>query len=654
MARRKPNKMEEGNFQDEFAKAELAKGERKEKAKVDDSFNTKPRNARGGKYSITTHRTAANPIEMHSISDEYLEPLGKLAEFITSGKPIWQQYAPGALNSSDSIAQNIGGIMRIGYVPSIGNASNPQSGVNKASVDEFNIIRSATGGTNYYEAPDIALYNIAVSSLYSLYAIGTRLYAVIRPWEVDNQYLPQAIVYSMGFDYNDFKANIVKFRGWLNLFADQISSRLMPTGIAYFDRQIWMTSNIYKDADTEQCQMYLFMPTALYQLQEGISAHSLQYYLKKQVKAPAVGQTYLKLVSAPWTTDGVHFPNVQQPYIGQATGFCTVDQFIEFANSIWNPILASQDFAFISSGIRRAFKSFVNVQPIDEDYTLTPVYDESVLMQIENSATLEGVVNISSVISENVTINQGYIEQDLAVLRNPLPYSGGYMPQLAPQLYAAMDAKTTYLDSILLNFHEQTEINSANVMEASRMISQYDPSNTTAVNENTIKAAVNAQRVPSPIIAGVSNAWARIATHASEVYIDRMLISLTPLSAGQPWKGAMLTQWPCPTYIRVPYTGNAWLSLLNATGADQAKVMQAVISETNVRESIDRMLTLLAQWDWHPRVIYDLLYAMDASGASASVTRVGQMIDFNRIAILDFEQLAELNDYDILSQFVVR
>lgn len=638
---------QKNNFQDEAEKREYDKGKRA------GSQNKSRRNAVGGEYVITTHANGANDIEMHSLSDQLLEPLGKLSQHLINGRPIYQTL-PNALTQGSLKSQKLGGIMRMGYAMTVGDAVDSKDGINLGSNSLFNFVRSKTGGTSYYEAPDLGLYNICATSLYVVYAVAARLYGTIANEQTKNLYTAEAMVTAMGFNYDDFAENILDFRGWLNLFAEKVGTTcIVPKGLQYFRRQTWLASNIYMDSEMEQSQYYLFIPMTLFKWNEGVSATQRQFELKRNraTNNPSLNAT---AVATPWTTG----TGLLSPTTSNKDAYCTFSDLKQFAEDLYDAMRGSQDAGYIAAGYLRAFENnIMMLSPIDETYRVDPVYNSDVLMQIENSFVTTKLANFAASVTEDVSINKGYLVTNYYGLLTP---GATFNSASEVAKYSDLvDPKAYRPDSTILNFHNDENVTPAKVMEASRMLGPSLERTTSFADGSLPTGSINGNKES----AGGTDKWYAFNDVASEIFIDRDLFFYEPVNSQQPWRGIMLRTYTLPTYMLLYNTSQRiqgdMNAILAAEGSAQQALVQAFIASQSLKTfalyELHDTLQMLAQWDWHPRVM--LVNVSFGSGNDVVVDDYdisSEGLDFNVAAVLSDSQLKELNRYDIYSQFVCR
>lgn len=658
MARRPKQKPsgEKDNFQDKAEEKEFNKGykageEAKSASNKDAGNDRGKQNSAAGdskKSAVAIYTGAANPIEMHSISPELLDPIARVVVQLRSGWPqaLQIQASTGTEETQPQmIEQPIGGIMNMKYIPSIGVTQSSEESVNLGDITTFNAVRAKTGGTQYYEAPDLGIYNIAMSQCYAYYALMCKLYGLLKNYKYENMYVPKAIINSMGIDADDLTNHPEDFRGWINLFAHDIEQLRMPTGFEYLNRQIWMNSNVYLDAPENNGQLYNFVPMAFFQLQEGISAHSYQYYYKKQVAKVNYDLWYLKLIPAPWSSDGVNINTKTQ-------GLATFEDLRAFGKSLLAPCLDSQDFAYISAGYERAFTDFMQVNPISEMYSVEPVYNESVLAQIENATTLPPNANYEYTIQEDVTVNAGHLISDFKFAYTPTGQGLQFMPT---RRFLANFPPSSFATTVeLLNRHDKRELDPEFIMESTRMITPTTTATEAVAPDAAQNNCVNNNYTGANAVVDGANVWQQLGTYGSNILLGYHLCEFRYSDVNKPW-GKVIANNNAEALCTDMFTVDTTANLTGTYASTATNYLLDIGNLMQRRKRLQAALNLLSQWDWHPKVrVHDLVLTGDYNTGPNVVMKDNYLYQAQDIATfgrLTMEVLAQLNSYDLMSQF---
>lgn len=366
----------------------------------------------------------------------------------TVGQPLGIDYMTGLkgmMQDPDIRAQFanvIPGIMRMTYVPVLGgDVTLPTSPINVASNALFTFVRKANSGSTNYDAPDLTMYTLAMGSMYNLYATYVRIYGLLRQYQFYNRYIPEALLYSMGFDAHNLQANMADFRYAINVIAYKLGSLCVPSAFAQVERQTWLQSQIFTDGDTAKSQLYYW--------------DAIKYY--KWTEGEDSGPNYLMAITPPWLQGDV-LPNQ-----------VTVKTLLDFANELLTPIMGSESMKIMSGDILKAFGegALYKISPIAEDYTVTPAYSPEVLSQIENAF----FVDYKSLLTNNFNFN---ITQNLDNLAMGPIIQQSLSAHIPVGTLAADDRGQRtirpypYNTRQFLNFHKN-DIQPADIMVATRM-----------------------------------------------------------------------------------------------------------------------------------------------------------------------------------------
>lgn len=281
---------------------------------------------------------------------------------------------------------NIPGVAVLDWFPSLGAsglATDPASVVGK---EIYSKVRAAFSGSLDADAPDFVVYLTCLDSIFAYIAYLKRLYRILTYWTSENYYLPDGLLRSMGFvstDIANLRAN--RMRLWQNINELVLQARKFtcPAKMDLFNRHYWMSDNVYTDAASLNSQFYVFNMCACYQYSTVTSTDG------NETQVPGA-----KLIKMPW-------------FFQKSMGTDPVMTLFNFGLDLINSLVAWDDAYTISGYLSRAYSdtpSFT-VDEIPQDSILTPVYNEEVLIQIENSEACPGlfdVVNSATPVLENL------------------------------------------------------------------------------------------------------------------------------------------------------------------------------------------------------------------------------------------------------------
>lgn len=362
-------------------------------------------------------------------------------------------------------------VMTIRLAPTVGRSDDVNSAVNIAAQQLYVETTRKNNRDGQYDRTDLMMMILAMDSAYMLLGFLDRAYRAFQNISASNRYYPLRLLESMKINTNDMQVSLAQFRSRINLFAYKLGAINVPDQLAYITRHSWLFTHIYKDADTEKAQAYMYMPDGFYVWTEG------------------KGETpnYLAYTSF----EDVFGLTTTKPYINLAN----VDRAI---NTILDPLLGSSYIGLMSADLAMAFDSMIKVSPVEEMAELTPVYDEEVLYQISNLTQIKDL--------DRSTLNITQKLNDLVV-----------GPFLSCHPSAANSAINQYLtlEKKYVNFRSTNEPSQELIMEGTRLISEVELDTTNSVLEIT---TCGAEIVTDITIYGMSYTHSYNSQFTSPVY----------------------------------------------------------------------------------------------------------------------------------------
>ena len=280
------------------------------------------------------------------------------------GKPLGDEItiATSTGASAQEPARVVPGVMVLRYFVTPGMTDGTVSdAVNIAARNIYSFVRYANSGASNYEPVDLMMYLLAMDSLYTLYAWGVRTYAILNYASRFSGYYPTALAHAIGLQMggsnDDWTSNLSNVRAFINQFGVKISAFNVPANFPYFNRHIWMVSNIFKDMNIRRSQVYAFTPSWIYQYQfEGGGLAPANF-------TPTHGNE----------NNGLSFKEYKT--------IC--DQTLSLLNG-------NEDIGIMSGDILKAYgeSNMFKVTTIPEEVELPFVYSEEVLSQIAGAAVV--------------------------------------------------------------------------------------------------------------------------------------------------------------------------------------------------------------------------------------------------------------------------
>lgn len=280
-------------------------------------------------------------------------------------------------NKTTTLGKVVPGIFTLQVQPSIGYSNDPISAPNIAAQQLYSLVRKANSGAVNYDKTDLMMMIVAMDSAYMLYEEMLRAYRLIGRYDVDSRYMPDALMYALGFDPS-LQRELANFRALLDTFAYKFSAINVPDQFDFIKRHSWLFSNVYADSESSKAQLYAYVPDGYYVWVEGDDGKPS--HLKYVARAALYNNT-----------DHV----------------ATVDAMYKAMNAIMEPLLGSQDIGTMSGDIAKAFgeSGMISIVPAGQYETLTPTYSMEVIQQMMNSSILG-----STVFNSDITVGYENLE----------------------------------------------------------------------------------------------------------------------------------------------------------------------------------------------------------------------------------------------------
>lgn len=377
----------------------------------------------------TTNRmveSKSNPYSWYANFPHYSADVATLAFGTPVGQPI-------RVFDQDFVAA--AGIMALHYTPTIGWSTGLTSPINRQAVRFQTYLRSVQRAAATYDAADTVMYLMAIDSLYSYWAYMRRAYGVAQLFTPTNKYLPRRLLQAMGIDPSICE-NLADFRAYINRFALNIGRFATPAGFDITDRHMWMNSGIYLDSNTTRAQIYIFVPAVFYKYDNTVTTGS-----KLQA------QQFASFDAMPALRD--------------------LHSLITFGEGLLTAIDNDDDTMNISGDLYRAYtqSGLRQVEETGENYAIAPVYDQTVLSQIENATLVGNWVN-----DQGTSLQMPSISQDPSINSGAVTFNGRVLTYLTVSdddsaFYANVAA---HYSTHFLNMHMDSPSPEA-VMEATRL-----------------------------------------------------------------------------------------------------------------------------------------------------------------------------------------
>lgn len=316
-----------------------------------DKWYKDPKNKRGTIPENEDHSKASNNVADFSIDSNLLKNVASIPFSWAVGTPI--DLDNKILSKTDSKGKfTIPGICRLVVNPSISRNVDASSPINIAANRIYAYVRHANSGSKNYDAPDLMLYLISIANVYGYILQLQRLLGTIGTYSVYNRYVPDTLISAMGGDPNSIRNNLANFRARLNMLITKAASFAVPANMPYFKNMAETLGNYYCEGTSFKDQMYLVYCHGFYRFN--------------------------------LNTDGSGMLQMVYP------SGSTVDDLMNFGESLLDPLTYSEDMNIMSGDILKAYGSdgIYKLATIPEDYAIMPLMDIPVLEQIKNAVTV--------------------------------------------------------------------------------------------------------------------------------------------------------------------------------------------------------------------------------------------------------------------------
>lgn len=303
----------------------------------------------------------SNDISWYSKNPELLQQAGNLSWGYKLGLPVNYTNENFMFRVLDNKPlTRVPGFMFVGVIPGPGvtadsDAFQESDAVNLAAKDQYAYIRYANSGHANYDPQDLMLYYLAWDEIQMEIYDAMRAYGIANITNMQNRYMPRALVQALGWDYEAIVSDRANFASKINSAIARIGAFPVPKGMHYFSRHEWLFSNLFTDETSLKSQIFGFKKV-MYRVFEH-NAGENGGALVSHIRPGATGKTLL--------TPTAWFNGVLE---------------------MINRIADSEDMGIIMGDILKAWgtENCMTLDYMSQDYICKPAYDETVKCQFEN------------------------------------------------------------------------------------------------------------------------------------------------------------------------------------------------------------------------------------------------------------------------------
>nr|AVX53373.1 putative capsid [Marmot picobirnavirus] len=433
--------------------------------------------------------------------------------------PLGQTISYGRPNSTDNFTfaeDTVPGVCRIDFMPGPGVSGDNFAPINTALIDLMTRMKNKQRITGNFDWADMGMYMLAIDSLRMWCKQAARIYGIAKNMPRLNYYYPYTLLEALECPFDSIDQEFSDMRAFINQAINQVNRYKIPSGFQFYERHAWMCEGLFVDGTEEQAQTYIFNPSRLYVFDNTVETGS-------QLVATT-------LTEASWPAMKAQFKQMIHALAGD------------------------EDTGFISGAFMSAFDGQLepDLPEIPEDYQILPVYNEDVLMQIENADLVGSIVGNTFNVTQDPSVNSG------ALLYQPQVTQGS-------STGAAYGDTRWWNFKKMLSFHK-SKPEQMDYMKASRF-------KATAINAGSI----------------VDNSAVRISSCGTELLLAAVLYT----------GPAGIDADANPPSTSVVFT-NVFSD--RNTYNPNSLTTQSLADLSNSKAYFTTFLSQLAAFDWHPKV----------------------------------------------------
>lgn len=262
---------------------------------------------------------------------------------------------------TDLTGSGIPGVLALKTVLTFGDTnSGSVSAINIAARGIYSWVRHQNSGRSNYEANDLMLYVAAMDQIYAAYAEACRAYEIAVTYSMENRNVPKLIAHAANVNINSIQKDLANYRAKLNVLASKINSLCVPKKFNIFKRHYFICANVFSDSNSPKSQYYMFVPSG--------------YMLFNATKETSGGALVFSFTSKGGSKSGT---------------LRTGDTILSFLDEMVEAVLQDEDMNIMSGDILKAYgrENLYQLAELDANSSLSVVFNEDVLQQIENSST---------------------------------------------------------------------------------------------------------------------------------------------------------------------------------------------------------------------------------------------------------------------------
>nr|AVX53683.1 putative capsid [Marmot picobirnavirus] len=274
------------------------------------------------------------------------------------------------------------GVMAFGWIPNFGNYQTaapratgvtgatlnltpPPVALNQASDSTYSFLVHANSRNYNYNAPDLFLLILAGSQVFSIIEAMKRAYGLAKRYIETDLYTPDTWLKAMGFDPISLRHNLSQAWFDINNLIMQTRQIWVPSVFPIVTRWMDMNSNIYKDADGDYAQTYVYVQA--------------KYFKYNEVDVNTGGSLEVARLTPSGAEAEEDFNPGPKQYVWS--------DWVKVAQDMISALINSEDRGIIYGDLLNAYTAerIIAISEIDANYVIDRKYSPEISMQVENT-----------------------------------------------------------------------------------------------------------------------------------------------------------------------------------------------------------------------------------------------------------------------------
>lgn len=271
---------------------------------------------------------------------------------------VLDAYTTGVDNVGKELNFEVPSIMVLNTNPSPGTARDKTDGINLAMLKLYSQLSAQNAKTTSYAPQDLCILVLQLGEVISIMEHIRRAFGVAFTYSYRNRSLPREILSAMGFDPDDFLANLANHRIEYNTWVTAINRVPFISNLTYFYKCADMYQKIYTDSTSEMAQIILMKPYSTWTVDEAYDDNGSGLRTTMLPSSFATSKNN-------WSDWATIVENMINALFSSATYNYIYSDILNFSNKM---------------GVKLFYLDYLL-----EGYTVVPVYNENFLLQIHNA-----------------------------------------------------------------------------------------------------------------------------------------------------------------------------------------------------------------------------------------------------------------------------